>query len=96
MRDLVQRNLLKVCHVHTQDQLADLITKALSKQITEANLRNKIGLADISPILREGVLKKQFKTRQLIQSRIFSMISIGKNFVYIIILSYTLLFFCNS
>lgn len=56
VRDLVQRNLLKVCHVHTQDQLADLMTKALSKQRTKT-LRNKISLADGSPIL-QGRIKE--------------------------------------
>jgi hypothetical protein len=51
VRDLVQKGSLQVRHVHTQDQLADLLTKPLSKQRTEL-LRNKIGLADGSSILR--------------------------------------------
>ncbi len=51
VRDLVHKGSLQVKHVHTQDQLADLLTKPLSKQRTEL-LRNKIGLADGSPILR--------------------------------------------
>jgi hypothetical protein len=50
VRDLVQQGCLQVRHVHTQDQLADLLTKPLSRQRTEL-LRNKIGLADGSPIL---------------------------------------------
>ena len=48
--DLIQRGSLQVGHVHTQDQLADLLTKPLSRQRTEI-LRNKIGLADGSVIL---------------------------------------------
>ena len=51
VRDLVQKGSLKVQHVHTQDQLADLLTKPLSHQRTEF-LRPKIGLTDGSPILR--------------------------------------------
>ena len=42
---------LQVKHVHTQDQITDLLTKPLSRQRTEL-LRNKIGLADGSSILR--------------------------------------------
>lgn len=51
VRDLVQKGSLTVQHVHTQDQLADLLTKPLSHQRTEF-LRPKIGLTDGSPILR--------------------------------------------
>ncbi|KAE8686947.1 Acyl-CoA oxidase 4 [Hibiscus syriacus] len=51
VRDLVQKGSLQVKHVHTQDQLVDLLTKPLSKPRTEL-LRNKIGLADGSSILR--------------------------------------------
>jgi hypothetical protein len=54
VRDLVQQNHLQVRHVHTNDQLADLLTKPLSKQRTTL-LRNKIGLADGSSILRGRV-----------------------------------------
>lgn len=32
VRDLVQQGSLQVLHVHTQDQLADLLTKLLSKK----------------------------------------------------------------
>lgn len=49
--DLVQKGKLSVRHVHTQDQLADLLTKPLSQQRTQY-LRNKIGLADGSPFLQ--------------------------------------------
>ena len=51
VRDLVQKGTLNVHHVHTTDQLADLLTKPLSQQRT-ATLRSKIGLTDGSPILR--------------------------------------------
>ena len=51
VRDLVQRGSLQVMHVHTHDQLANLLTKPLSRQRTEF-LRSKIGLSDGSPILR--------------------------------------------
>ncbi|WJZ87886.1 hypothetical protein VitviT2T_007234 [Vitis vinifera] len=55
VRDLVQHGSLQVQHVHTQDQLVDLLTKPLSRQRTEL-LRYKIGLADGSLILR-GCIK---------------------------------------
>ena len=45
VRDLVKKGSIQVRHVHTQDQLTDLLTKPLSKQHTEL-LRNKTGLAD--------------------------------------------------
>lgn len=61
VRDLVQRGTLQVRHVHTQDQLADLLTKPLSRQRTEI-LRNKIGLADGSSILR-GRIKADCKNQ---------------------------------
>ena len=51
VRDLVKKGSIQISHVYTQDQLADLLTKSLSKQHTEL-LRNKIDLADGSPILR--------------------------------------------
>jgi hypothetical protein len=51
VRDLVQQGSLQVRHVYTQDQLADLLTKPLSKKRMIV-LRNKIGLADGSSILR--------------------------------------------
>ena len=51
VRDLVHHGAIRVHHVHTQDQLADLLTKPLSKQRTE-HLRSKIALADGSSILR--------------------------------------------
>ncbi|KAJ0085844.1 hypothetical protein Patl1_09266 [Pistacia atlantica] len=34
-RDMVQYGVLTVHHVNTQDQLADLLTKGLSRQKTE-------------------------------------------------------------
>ena len=51
VRDLVHKGGLQVKHVHTQDQIVDLLTKPLSRQRTEL-LRNKIGLTDGSSILR--------------------------------------------
>jgi hypothetical protein len=51
VRDLVAKKILNVKHVHTADQLADLLTKPLSRQRTDY-LRNKIGLSDGSPFLR--------------------------------------------
>jgi hypothetical protein len=51
VRDLVAKKILYVQHVHTTAQLADLLTKPLSRQRTEF-LRDKIGLSDGSPFLR--------------------------------------------
>jgi hypothetical protein len=51
VRDMAQKGMLQVHHVHNQNQLADLLTKPLSTHRTE-QLRTKIGLADGSPILR--------------------------------------------
>jgi len=51
VRDLVSQGCLQVRHVHTHDQLADLLNKPLSQQRTRY-LCNKIGLLDGSPILR--------------------------------------------
>jgi hypothetical protein len=51
VRDFVEKKLLQVRHVHTHDQLADLLTKPLSRQRTDF-LRDKIGLTDGSPFLR--------------------------------------------
>lgn len=54
---LIQPGTLQVHHVHTQDYLADLLTKPLSKQRIES-LRLKIGLADKSLIL-QGRIKME-------------------------------------
>ena len=51
VRDIVQKGTLHVHHVHTQDQLADLLTKPLSRQRTEL-LRTKIGVTNGNSILR--------------------------------------------
>jgi len=51
VRDFVEKKLLHVFHVHTHDQLADLLTKPLSRQRT-AFLRDKISLVDGNPFLR--------------------------------------------
>ncbi|RVW26825.1 Retrovirus-related Pol polyprotein from transposon RE1 [Vitis vinifera] len=61
VRDQVQKGALKVSYVHTQDQLADLLTKPLSQECTKC-LRAKIGLADGSSILRGRI--KESDTRQ--------------------------------
>jgi hypothetical protein len=53
----------RVLHVHTQDQLVDLLTKPLSRTRTEF-LRAKIGLADGSSILR-GHIKEDAKNLQM-------------------------------
>jgi hypothetical protein len=63
VRDLVQRGALQVRHVHTQDQLADLLTKPLSRQRTEV-LRSKIALADGSSILRGCIKADHSKDNQ--------------------------------
>jgi len=54
VRDLVQKGSLQVKHILTEDQMANLLTKPLSKQCNEL-LRNKIGLADGSSILRRHI-----------------------------------------
>ena len=51
VRDLVHKGSLQVKHVHTQDQIPDMLTKPLSRQRTKL-LWNKIGLANGSSILR--------------------------------------------
>jgi len=51
VRDIVQKCTLHVHHVNTQDQLADLFTKPLSRQRTEL-LRVKIGVTDGDSILQ--------------------------------------------
>ncbi|KAF9689647.1 hypothetical protein SADUNF_Sadunf01G0114000 [Salix dunnii] len=60
--DHVQKGTFTVHHVHTHDQLADLLTKPLSHECTDF-LRDKIGLADGSPFLRGRI-----KEGDLIQS----------------------------
>ncbi|RVW68219.1 Retrovirus-related Pol polyprotein from transposon RE2 [Vitis vinifera] len=65
VRELVQNGTLHVRHVHTQDQLADLLTKPLSRQRTEL-LRTKIGLADGSSILR-GRIKEDCQNQDQVK-----------------------------
>ena len=50
VRDLVQKGRIVVNHVHTLDQLADLLTKPLSRQRFQT-LRSKIGVTDGTSIL---------------------------------------------
>jgi hypothetical protein len=61
VRDLVQKNSLTVRHVHTNDQLADLLTKPLSKQRTDF-LKHKISLIDGSPFLRGRIKENHTAT----------------------------------
>jgi len=63
VRDLVEKKILNVRHVHINDQLADLLTKPLSRQRTDY-LRNKIGLSDGSPFLR-GRIKETKEIKQV-------------------------------
>lgn len=63
IRDMVQRGIIHVRHVNLRDQLADLQTKPLSRQHTEP-LRNKIGFADGSSILR-----RRMKENSLTQTK---------------------------
>lgn len=56
VRDMVQHGILNVHHVNTQDQLADLLTKLLSRQKTKL-LRNNIGLANGSSILQGRIIE---------------------------------------
>ena len=51
VRDFVQRGQLHVAHVHTDDQLADLLTKPLARSRFQ-QLRSKINVADGTLILR--------------------------------------------
>ena len=66
--DLVQKGSLHVKHVHTHDQLADLLTKPLSRQRTEL-LRTKIGLSNGSSILRGRTREvcKDTQSKQIIE-----------------------------
>ena len=63
VRDLVAKKILNVQHVHTTDQLADLLTKPLSLQRTEF-VRDKIGLSDGSSFLR-GRIKESNEINSL-------------------------------
>jgi hypothetical protein len=51
VRQLVQSGQLKVSHISTKDQLADILTKPLSRaRFTQ--IRDKMGISDGNPILR--------------------------------------------
>ncbi|PNX93880.1 retrovirus-related Pol polyprotein from transposon TNT 1-94 [Trifolium pratense] len=54
VRDHVHNNNIRVQHVSTKDQLADCLTKPLSRQ-RHQELRFKIGVSDGTPILRGRV-----------------------------------------
>jgi len=62
VQDLVEKNVLHIQHVHTNDQLAGLLTKPLSRQRTDY-LRNKISLTDRSPFL-QGHIKEDAQNMQ--------------------------------
>lgn len=51
VREQVSAGLLRVLHVNSQDQLADMLTKPLAKAPSLRN-RSKIGVSDESSILR--------------------------------------------
>ena len=51
VRDLVKKGTIRVQHIHTIDQLADLLIKPLSCQRFQL-LRSKIGVVDGTSILR--------------------------------------------
>jgi hypothetical protein len=51
VRQLVQNGQVQVSHISTRDQLADILTKPLSR--TQFTLiRDKMGVTDGNPILR--------------------------------------------
>ena len=56
VRDLVQKGRITVSHVHTLDQLADLLMKALPRHRFQT-LKSKIGVADGTSILRGHIRK---------------------------------------
>ncbi|CAL8165948.1 unnamed protein product [Prunus armeniaca] len=56
VRNLVTQGLLKVAHVSTIDQLADVLTKPLSRQHFHL-LRSKIGVTDGGSILQRRIRK---------------------------------------
>ena len=51
VRDFVRKGKLRVAHVHTDDQLTDLLTKPLARS-RFTSLRDKINVADGTSILR--------------------------------------------
>ncbi|KAJ6942043.1 hypothetical protein NC652_007979 [Populus alba x Populus x berolinensis] len=77
VRDLVAKNILIVKHVNTTDQLADLLTKPLSRQQTNF-LRDKIGLFDeisVARVRRNAAIAHHppfMKTHTLLESRVQS------------------------
>ena len=72
VRDLVEKKILTVRHVHTTDQLVDLLTKPLSRQRINY-LRDKIGLSDGSPFLRGRIKETQAVTPVHVQDQVGTM-----------------------
>ena len=72
VRDLVEKKILIVRHVHTIDQLTDLLTKPLSWQCTDY-LRDKIGLSDGSPFLRGRIKETHADTLMPIHNQAGTM-----------------------
>ena len=60
VRDKVSSGLLHMAHVSTRDQLADILTKPLSKHRFSV-LQSKIGVSDGSTILRGHIRKEDQK-----------------------------------
>jgi len=58
IRDHISKGLLRVSYVSTTDQLADALTKPLSRQRFTL-LRSKIGVSDGSTILRGHIRVKE-------------------------------------
>ncbi|GKV19387.1 hypothetical protein SLEP1_g29657 [Rubroshorea leprosula] len=54
VRDLVDKLVLHVSHIASQDQLADGLTKSLSS-IRFCRLRSKIGIVDGTAVLRRRI-----------------------------------------
>ncbi|CAH9114633.1 unnamed protein product [Cuscuta europaea] len=51
VREQIQKGQLRVTHVHTQDQLADSLTKPLARQLFQSH-RSKLGILPRPPRLR--------------------------------------------
>ena len=63
VRDKVSKGLLQVSHVSTKDQLADALTKSLSRQRFSL-LRSKIGVSNGSTILERKSVSESKSRRE--------------------------------